>query len=251
MEEGRRRARRVYKMQRDINHQSKSSSFVLASSVMRWVKSRGTHGDLPPSPRFGHTSTTVAHGRFVVVFGGLSRASSSAARGALEEKSKSLREKLALSTAPIVNTSRVGAWLSFGEDCPLTQDASAALRRGADTLCGRSVILARVDSRARRSRLAPEERRSNLPLGRVALASRASSRAPDRTSPRRPAPTFHSTPRSARPSSRDAAAPSRPRSPPRSQIYLATRSLAPAAVAPASTRARRRRADPRSVPPSR
>jgi hypothetical protein len=49
-----------------------------------------------------------------------------AARGALEEKSKSLREKLALSTAPIVNTSRVGAWLSFGEDCPLTQDASAA-----------------------------------------------------------------------------------------------------------------------------
>jgi hypothetical protein len=49
-----------------------------------------------------------------------------AARGALEEKSKSLREKLALSTAPSVNTSRVGAWLSFGEDCPLTQDASAA-----------------------------------------------------------------------------------------------------------------------------
>ena len=52
---------------------------------MRWVKSRGTHGDLPPSPRFGHTSTTVAHGRFVVVFGGLSRASSSAARGALDD----------------------------------------------------------------------------------------------------------------------------------------------------------------------
>ena len=25
-----------------------------------------------------------------------------------------------------MNTSRVGAWLSFGEDCPLTQDASAA-----------------------------------------------------------------------------------------------------------------------------
>ena len=49
-----------------------------------------------------------------------------AARGALEEKSKSLREKLALSTAPMVNTSKVGAWLSFGEDCPLTQDASAA-----------------------------------------------------------------------------------------------------------------------------
>ena len=113
------------------------------------------------------------------------------------------------------------------------------------------LILARVDSRARRSRLAPEERRSNLPLGRVARASRASSRAPDRTSPRRPAPTFHSTPRSARPSSRDAAALSRPRSPPRSQIYLATRSRAPAAVAPPSTRARRRRADPRSVPPSR
>ena len=49
-----------------------------------------------------------------------------AARGALEEKSKSLREKLALSTAPLVNTSKVGVWLSFGEDCPLTQDASAA-----------------------------------------------------------------------------------------------------------------------------
>ena len=49
-----------------------------------------------------------------------------AARGALEEKSKSLQEKLALSTAPTVNTSKVGVWLSFGEDCPLTQDASAA-----------------------------------------------------------------------------------------------------------------------------
>lgn len=78
-------ARRACTMQRIINHQSESSSFVLASSVMRWVKSRGTHGDLPPSPRFGHTSTTVAHGRFVVVFGGLSRASSSAARGALDD----------------------------------------------------------------------------------------------------------------------------------------------------------------------
>ena len=58
-----------------------------------------------------------------------------AARGALEEKSKSLREKLALSTAPTVNTSRVGV--------------VAVVRGGLSADAGRQrrVLRARVRSR--------------------------------------------------------------------------------------------------------
>jgi len=52
---------------------------------MRWVAARADRGDAPPSPRFGHTATAVARGRFVVVFGGLDRASASVSRGALDD----------------------------------------------------------------------------------------------------------------------------------------------------------------------
>ena len=53
--------------------------------VMRWVAARGAHGDEPPSPRFGHVAVAVKRGRYVVVFGGLSRASASSAGGALDD----------------------------------------------------------------------------------------------------------------------------------------------------------------------
>ena len=52
---------------------------------MRWVACRAASGDAPPSPRFGHTATACAGGRYVVVFGGLDRASASATKGALND----------------------------------------------------------------------------------------------------------------------------------------------------------------------
>lgn len=52
---------------------------------MRWVACRGSSGTEPPSPRFGHTATTLNRGRYVVVFGGLSRASDSTSGGALND----------------------------------------------------------------------------------------------------------------------------------------------------------------------